>query len=99
MPLLKNEVWEKYKNKGIRIFAVYTHVDTQPWIQFIEEHHLSEWTHVYDPYQQTRFRDLYDIFSTPVIYVLDKNKKIIAKRIGIDNLPGFMDHLINTGQL
>jgi thiol-disulfide isomerase/thioredoxin len=99
MPLLKKEVWEKYKNKGIRIFAIYTHVDKEPWVQFIEEHHLNEWIHVYDPYQQTRFRDLYDIFSTPVIYVLDKDKKIIAKRIGIDNLPGFMEHLINTGQL
>ena len=29
---------------------------------------------------------MYDIFSTPVIYVLDKDKKIKAKRIGTEQV-------------
>jgi len=27
------------------------------------------------------WRDKYDIYSTPVVYLLDKEKKIVAKRI------------------
>jgi len=32
----------------------------------------------------------YDIYSTPVLYVLDQNKIIIAKRIGVENLDDFL---------
>lgn len=38
------------------------------------------------------FHDLYDIYGTPVIYVLDKDKKIIAKRIGADKIAEFIDN-------
>ena len=33
----------------------------------------------YDKYRFTNFRNLYDIYSTPVIYILDKNKKNYCK--------------------
>ena len=36
------------------------------------------------------FHDLYDIYGTPVIYVLDKDKKIIAKRIGANKIEEFI---------
>jgi len=32
------------------------------------------------------FHDLYDIYGTPVIYVLDNKKNIIAKRITAEQL-------------
>ena len=34
-----------------------------------------------NPVASSDWRDKYDIYSTPVIYLLDKDKKIIAKRI------------------
>jgi thiol-disulfide isomerase/thioredoxin len=99
IPKLHKEVWEKYSNTGIKIVAVYTQVDQTEWTKFIEEHQLGDWINVYDPYQHSRFRDYYDIYSTPVIYILDKDKKIIAKRIGTENIPGFLDHEIKLGHL
>ena len=36
------------------------------------------------------FHDLYDIYGTPVIYVLDSDKKIIAKRIGANKIAEFV---------
>ncbi len=36
------------------------------------------------------FHDLYDIYGTPVIYVLDRDKKIIAKRIGANKIAEFV---------
>ena len=36
------------------------------------------------------FRTIWDIFSTPQVYVLDKDNKIIAKKLGIEQLPDFI---------
>jgi thiol-disulfide isomerase/thioredoxin len=43
--------------------------------------------------ESLNYQTTYDIFSTPQIYVLDKDKKIIAKRISISQLEDMMDHL------
>jgi hypothetical protein len=59
------------------------------WKKFIDEHHF-DWINVWDKYNFTNFRNLYDIYSTPTIYILDKNKKIIAKRIGVDQIEKFI---------
>ena len=36
-------------------------------------------------------RHNYDLYSFPVIFILDKDKKIIAKRIGIDDIIGIIE--------
>jgi thiol-disulfide isomerase/thioredoxin len=43
--------------------------------------------------QSLNYQDTYDIYSTPKIFVLDKDKKIIAKSISISQLEDMMDHL------
>jgi thiol-disulfide isomerase/thioredoxin len=91
IPLLYKTVFEPYRNKGVQFFTVYNLHDKEKWEAFINEHSLFDWINVYDPYNQTRFRNYYDIKSTPMIYVLDKNKKIIAKRIDAQQLPSFID--------
>jgi hypothetical protein len=49
---------------------------------FIRKHKLTGWINVNGPRALTKpYADLYDIYSTPVIYVLDEKKAIIAKRI------------------
>jgi hypothetical protein len=40
----------------------------------------------------TDFKNIYDIYSTPVMYILDENKKILAKRIGVEQVPDFFDN-------
>ncbi|MGQ1787204.1 redoxin domain-containing protein [Saccharicrinis sp. GN24d3] len=92
IPKLKEVVWDKYQDIGVKIFAVFTQHETEKWSEFIAEHQLEEWINVYDPYHQSNFRNLYDIYSTPAIYILDENKKIIGKRIGAEQVPGFIDH-------
>ena len=85
------ELYKSIRDKGIEVFAVYTQNDTTEWKKFINEHVILDWLNVYDKYRITNFRNLYDIYSTPVIYILDKNKKIIAKRIGIDQIEKFLE--------
>ncbi len=99
VPKLKTLIWDKFSKEGVKIFAVYTQVEPKEWKEFIEEHDLFEWINVYDPYQRSNFRDLYDINSTPTIFVLDNNKKIIGKRIGVEQLDGFIEYqLKNTNK-
>ncbi len=84
------EYYKTIRDKGIEVFAVYTQNDEVEWKKFIDEHNL-DWINVYDKYRFTNFRNLYDIYSTPVIYILDKNKKIIAKRIGVEQIEKFIE--------
>lgn len=99
IPKLYQDVWLKYKDKGIRFFAVYTQTERESWEKFVEEHNLFDWYNVYDPAYQTRFRSYYDISMTPVIYILDKNKNIVAKRINHENIPGFFENEMKYGRL
>ncbi|MBK8806344.1 MAG: DUF5106 domain-containing protein [Bacteroidales bacterium] len=74
-------VENKLKEKGVESVLFYTQADTVEWRAFINQHKLTDCINVFDPYQNTNFRTFYDIYSTPVSYVLDKKKNIIAKRI------------------
>ena len=79
----------KHKQIDISVYAVQTEFDKEAWIKLIKEFELEDWTNVCDiqtdpdgnPAASSNWRDEYDIYSTPVIYLLDQNKKILAKRI------------------
>jgi thiol-disulfide isomerase/thioredoxin len=45
--------------------------------------------------ESLNYQTTYDIFSTPVVYILDKDKKIIAKRVSISQIEDMLDHLQN----
>lgn len=79
------EYYQKVKDKGVRVLAVETEQDQAAWKKAIKEYKLN-WTNVQDTYYKTGFKKTFDIYSTPVIYLLDKDKKIIAKRLDVENL-------------
>lgn len=92
-PKLKT-VYEKFKDKGFEVYAVYTQGDQPKWMEYIEKNQLP-WINVWDPTRSSNFRNLYDIYATPVIYVLDKNKKILAKRISVETLEKILAEELN----
>jgi len=79
------KLYDKYKSKGFEVYAVYTQGNQPEVVEYISKNGLT-WINVWDPAQKSNFRNLFDIYSTPVIYVLDSNKKIIAKRISEESL-------------
>ena len=87
------EVYLKYSGKNVKAIAMYTQGDQKKWLDFINEHNLN-WINIWDPYNQTNFRNNYDIYSTPVIYLLDKDKKIVAKRIDVKSLDDFLSRFV-----
>ena len=48
---------------------------------------MLDWIHVSDtPEKPSNFRTVYDIFATPKMFMLDSDKKIFAKEIGVEQL-------------
>lgn len=80
---------EQYKNTDIdmKIYAVNTDTVFSKWKNYISKHEL-DWINVNGNISLTGdYHRLYDIYSTPVIYLLDEQKTIIAKRLSADKLP------------
>ena len=47
----------------------------------------------YTTIESLNYQQTYDIFSTPKVFVLDKDKKIIAKSLTISQLEDMLDRL------
>lgn len=90
-PSLNKDLFQALKNKGVDIFAVLTQNNKEKWMKTIQEYKIQEWTHVWDPNYTSNFRKLYDVTSTPIIFILDKNKKIIAKRLDVESSVKFLN--------
>jgi peroxiredoxin len=86
IPKIDSAYRASLKAKGVRVYAVRTEDDPKQWQDFIKEHHLEEWTHVYDPEHHSDFRSKYNVYTTPVIYLLDEKKIIIGKRLDNTNI-------------
>lgn len=94
VPKLAEVYKNKLKAKGIKVYAIETEDKPADWKKFINEHKL-DWINVHQPdaYQRAVTKKIYDIYSTPVIYVLDENKIIKAKRIDSEQISDFIDAL------
>ena len=49
----------------------------------------------YTTLEALNYSKTYDIYSTPRVFVLDKDKKIIAKQLSISQLEDFLDNAQN----
>lgn len=77
-------------DRDIRVYAVNTDTAFSGWKKFIRKHEL-DWTHVNGNLSLSGdYHNSYDIYSTPVFYILDDKKKIIAKRISAGNIGPFL---------
>ena len=90
VPKLDSIYQAKWKNHGVKIYAVLTEDERPKWLQFIKEKNLGDWVHVYQTdaikkaeasSQKPGFRQLYDVTQTPILYLLDREKRIIAKKL------------------
>jgi thiol-disulfide isomerase/thioredoxin len=85
------ELYHNYKGKGVEVYAVGTELENDDWKKYIRENNI-DFINVSDtPEQPDYFRTIYDIFSTPRIFILDKDKKIIAKQLSVEQIEEFLD--------
>jgi len=94
VPLIYKDLYLPLKDKGVDIYAVCTQNKKDDWQKAIGEYKIFDWTNVWDPSVTSNFHSLYDIYSTPVMYILDPTKHIIAKRLDVDSALKFLNHLL-----
>ena len=87
-----------YADKGVKVMSVCSKFapDVQPcWDYVKDKEGMSDFLiNTVDPYHRSRYKTLYDVQSTPMIYVLDRGKRIVSKRVAAEQLPEVIDNLI-----
>lgn len=97
LPKLDSFYQAKWKADGLKLYAVAKETDgtKKDWLGFIADNKLQEWSHVYYSKEADKARtdngipgysQLYDVQSFPTLYLLDKEKRIIAKKLTYQQL-------------
>ncbi len=97
LPRIDSIYKARWKNLGIKLFSINVSTaanTTEELKKFIHEKKLDEgWTYASqtkearDAEQQAglpNYRQLYDVYKTPTLYLLDEKKQIIAKQLSIE---------------
>lgn len=102
IPRLDSIYKAKWKNYGVAVYSVNIYENEIPaWKKFIGEKQLSpEWRQAYETKEartatekagKPNYRQLYDIYKTPTIYLLDKDKRIIAKQLSLEQFDDLIE--------
>jgi peroxiredoxin len=95
VPKLDSLYQQVWKARGVKVVGMKTEGSREAWMKFIHEHNLKDWLHVYQTQEmkdadqaagRPGYRQLYDVYQTPMLYLLDKDKRIIAKKLNYRQL-------------
>jgi thioredoxin-related protein len=82
------------KKTKLTIYGVETDSEDEKWVKIIKDSNLTKnWVHVHDPQRTSNFRATYDVYSTPVMYLIDNTGKIVGKKLDHSNIAGLIDFL------
>ena len=96
-PLLY-EAYAELQTKGVEVLAICTTTDGKRWKEFINEFDLN-WINLADLSSRTNVKYYYDVRSTPTVYILDQEKKILLKKVATEDVPEIIDQLIASEEL
>ncbi len=96
LPRIDSIYRASWKKQGLKIYAVLSENENKAaWAKYVSEHNLGDWTHVYETKEMEKaiadaqkpgFKQLYDVTQTPTLLLLDKDKRIIGKKLGWSQL-------------
>ncbi|MEO8412161.1 MAG: redoxin domain-containing protein [Ginsengibacter sp.] len=108
VPRLDSLYHAKWEKEGVKIYGVLTETKERPkWREFIHKYNLQSWIHVYQTDEQKKenddakkpsYKQLYDVTQTPTLYLLDKDKRIIAKKLTWEQMDDILQMKINNKQ-
>ena len=94
IPKLKDFYIEFKEKYNLEIFAVCSDTSLVKWKKAIIKREMN-WINVDGPRTLTgNYKDQYDIMTTPVIYILNRKKEIIAKHLGVEQIAQFLKNYI-----
>lgn len=97
LPKIDSVFNKRWKQQGLGIYSVAKETEgtRQDWLKFIADKHIGQWSHVYYSKEAEKDRvsngipgysQLYDVQSFPTLYLLDKDKRIVAKKLSFDQI-------------
>ena len=92
------DFYNAYKDKGVELLAICTKTgsDISSCWSTIKERGMDIWVNASDQYLKNRYKVIYDVKTTPQIFVLDKDKKIIVKKIAGEDLSTVMEEIMKV---
>ena len=73
------QFYDQTDDLDIDIFAVYVKSSKKDWEKFLNKEGVRNlWSNVWDPKDKNDFHSKYYVVSTPILYVLDKNRKVLS---------------------
>jgi len=92
IPKIDSAYKASLKKRGVAVYAVRTeNEDNGQWEYFLKQHNIQDWINVYDPQHKSKYQSQYDVYGTPVIYLLDEKKTIIGKKLDHANIGQVID--------
>ncbi len=82
-------VYNAYKSKGLIVYAVYVDRNREEWMNYIGSKKL-EWMNIYDREGSQGIEQKFDVNAIPMIYFLDKEKRVVGKDIPVESLESYL---------
>ena len=103
IPRLDSLYRASWKNKDVNIYAVMTaETSLADWKPFIDKNAVG-WVHVHqtpamkaeeEKNKLPNYHQLYDVRTTPTMFLIDKQKRIIAKNLSLEDLNKVLEQKI-----
>jgi peroxiredoxin len=84
-------IYHAHKTKEVAVFAVYTDRNRDEWTRYIENNKL-DWINVFDLNGTEGIEVKYDVSAIPMIYLLDKDKKVVLKDVPVEMLDNYLNN-------
>lgn len=79
------QFYHQWKPKGVDVFAIVVNTEKEEWVNGIKRYNMPWANNVHDPTNRAIYAT-YFVDNTPEVYVLDPDRKIIAKNLNVDQL-------------
>lgn len=91
---LQEKIFNQFKNSGLIIVGINIDSNIDNWKSFVHKMNMKDWVNCSDSNFKSKFWMYYDTSFTPAIYLLDKDKKIVAKKIDSSNLEKVLSYYL-----
>lgn len=78
------KLYNEMKDKGLDVYGIAVNTEDAKWRAAMKKYNMP-WTNVFDPTNKSIYGKYY-VDNTPEIYLLDKNRTIIAKNLQVDQI-------------
>ncbi len=84
----------KHKNEGWKVYSISSRDKEKEWREYLQKHpEIKEWVNVCKLEENSVWHlNIYNYnnLSNPTIFILDRNKKVIAKKIDVEKIEEFL---------